>query len=135
MKESNFQLVGKPKINSLSYETNKEFSFVGELPLTFNNDVNITRGIDENSHEAIVVLDLGIFSTQEFEKVPFQINMKIEGHFKWADDLASNEELLGIMLKQNAPAVLYGYLRPLITLITVEASMPPLIIPLMNFKD
>ena len=68
------------------------------------------------------------------EEVPFQFNMEIEGLFTWTEELGEKEELLETMLSQNAPAILYSYLRPLITLITVEADMPPLVIPLMNFK-
>ena len=65
---------------------------------------------------------------------PFQFNMEIEGFFTWTEELGAKKELLETMLNQNAPAILYSYLRPLITLITVEADMPPLVIPLMNFK-
>lgn len=135
MKESNFQLIGKPKVNSMSYETNKKFNFTDELPLEISNNVQIIRCEDVHSEEAIVVLEIGIFVSKEFENVPFKISMEIEGHFRWNDILKENEKLLATMLQSNAPAILYGYLRPLITLITVEANMPPLVIPLMNFID
>jgi len=135
LKESNFQLIGKPKVNSMSYETNKKFNFTDELPLEISNNVQIIRCEDVHSEEAIVVLEIGIFVSKEFENVPFKISMEIEGHFRWNDILKENEKLLATMLQSNAPAILYGYLRPLITLITVEANMPPLVIPLMNFID
>ena len=67
--------------------------------------------------------------------MPFQINVEIEGYFNWDDELEKNAVLLDAMLKQNAPAILFSYVRPLITLLTVEADMPPLVIPLMNFKE
>ena len=80
------------------------------------------------------MLKAGIFIGKQLEEVPFQFNMEIEGLFTWTEELGEKEELLETMLSQNAPAILYSYLRPLITLITVEADMPPLVIPLMNFK-
>jgi preprotein translocase subunit SecB len=39
------------------------------------------------------------------------------------------------MLRQNAPAALFSYLRPIVTQISIEANMPPLILPLMNFTE
>lgn len=135
MKESNFQLIGKPKLNRIDYQTNKNFAFVKELQLEFSNDITITKNAEEGSHEAVVLLKAGIFAEKQLDEVPFQFNMEIEGFFKWTEELAGKENLLETMLKQNAPAILYSYLRPLITLITVEADMPPLVIPLMNFKN
>ena len=47
-------------------------------------------------------------------------------------NLFNNES---IKLNENAPAILYSYLRPMITTITVDANLPPLVIPLMNFRE
>ena len=134
MKESNFQLVGKPRMTSLQYSTNKEFEFGNELSIQIDNQIQIMNVEGEYGREALVILNLSVFKSAEFKDVPFSISVKIEGLFKWDEDLESKKELLDIMLKQNAPAVLYGYLRPMITLVTVEANMPPLVIPLMNFN-
>ena len=134
LRESSFQLVGKPKLNRIEYQTNRNFNFVKELQLELNNDITIARNSEAGSHEAIVVLKAGIFIGKQLEEVPFQFNMEIEGLFTWTEELGEKEELLETMLSQNAPAILYSYLRPLITLITVEADMPPLVIPLMNVK-
>ena len=135
MKESNFQLTGKPKLNGFSLITNKEYKFNEELALEIDNNISIIKGTEEHARQAIVVLKIGIFSLQELSKVPFQINVEIEGYFNWDDELEKNAVLLDAMLKQNAPAILFSYVRPLITLLTVEADMPPLVIPLMNFKE
>ena len=48
------------------------------------------------------------------------------------DDKRSRLEFL---LNENAPAILYSYLRPMITTITLDANLPPLVIPLMNFRE
>ncbi len=135
MKESNFQLTGKPKLNGFSLITNKEYKFNEELALEIDNNISIIKGTEEHARQAIVVLKIGIFSLKELSKVPFQINVEIEGYFNWDDELEKNAVLLDAMLKQNAPAILFSYVRPLITLLTVEADMPPLVIPLMNFKE
>ena len=136
MKESSLQLVGKPKINSISYETNKNFKFSNQaLELKIDHHISVSKGSGEHSQEAIVLLNIGFFTIEEFETVPFRISMEIEGHFKWTDELEKDSANLEKVLTQNAPAILYTYSRPFITLITFEADMPPLVIPLINFQD
>jgi len=134
MRESVFQLIGKPRINRFNFQLNKEYNFNGEIKLELSNNIKVLRGIDENAHRAIVILDIGIFESHEKEEVPFQIHVEIEGHFKWDEILDKEEAMLEKMLKENAPAILYCYVRPQITSITVEANMPPLVVPLMNFQ-
>ncbi|MCT4606063.1 MAG: protein-export chaperone SecB [Marinisporobacter sp.] len=133
MKESKFQLIGKPRVTKSLFEISEKFDSDGELTLEIENNVKIIQA--ENDIEAMVILTLEIFKTNDFEKVPFKMDMTIEGHFGWSEELKDNKTQLEVMLKENAPAILYSYLRPLITLLTVEGNLPPLVIPLMNFRD
>ena len=135
MKESSFQLIGKPKVTKISYESNETYVFKDELILELNNNIQVIKSNKEERRESIVVLNVGIFTLKDISSVPFQINIEIDGRFKWDDKLEGTPEILENMLKQNAPAILYSYLRPIITLITVEGNMPPLVIPLVNFCE
>jgi preprotein translocase subunit SecB len=134
LKESSFYLIGKPKITKILFETNKNFVFSDEVPLKVNNNVQIMKNTDAQKTESIVVLSFGVFASETLSDVPFKIDMEIEGHFGWDEKLSQSTQLKD-MLRQNAPAILYSYIRPIITLITVEANMPPLVIPLMNFCE
>ncbi|MBU5294774.1 protein-export chaperone SecB [Anaerosalibacter bizertensis] len=134
MKTSNFQLINKPRVTKCFFEANRDFDFSDEVPLEINNNVKIGRNLDEEKMEAVVVLNLGFFTKSDFNKVPFKIEIEVEGIFKWDEDLKNNKLRLESLLKENAPAILYSYLRPIITQMTVEANLPPLIIPLMNFR-
>jgi len=134
MKESVFQLIGKPRISTFEFKLNKEYKFDGEIKLELSSNVQISKGIDEHDYQAVVTLSLGIFETCNLIDSPFQINAEIEGNFKWMENLEKDQNSLDMMLKQNAPAILYSYIRPIITMMTVEANLPPLVIPLMNFQ-
>ena len=133
MEKSSFQLVGKPRISKMLFETNKEFVFKDEVQLEMNNNIHIIKNSDEQKYDSIVILNIGIFTSKNLSDVPFKMNIEVEGHFIWDEKLEEDTLQLDSLLKQNAPAILYSYLRPIITLITVEANMPPLVIPLMNF--
>lgn len=135
LKESRFQIIEKPKITKIHFETNKEFVFKDEVSIELNSNIQIIKNNDEQKHDSIVVLNIGIFTSKNLSDVPFRIDIEVEGHFMWDDKLAKDTFQLDSMLKQNAPAILYSYLRPIITLITVEANIPPLVIPLMNFCE
>lgn len=134
MKESVFQLIGKPRISKFEFQLNREYKFSGEIKLELSNNIQISKGIDEHANQAMVRLNLGIFETCNFNDSPFKIHTEIEGNFKWDEDSEKDQDSLNIMLKQNAPAILYSYIRPIITMMTVEANLPPLVIPLMNFQ-
>lgn len=83
---------------------------------------------------AVMTFNLKLFKDSEFEKVPFHQELEIEGSFSWNEGLEKNPEQLEVLLKENSPALLYGYLRPIITATSVDANLPPLIIPMMNFR-
>lgn len=133
MKESVFQINGKPKINRFDFLLNPDFELNNEISLEVSNNVQIMKGIDENSNQAFVLLKLDVFKDQPFENVPFTISLEIEGHFMWNQE--TDEETIEVLLRQNAPAILFSYTRPLVTLITVEANLPPLVLPLINFQE
>lgn len=136
MKESALQLIGKPKINSFTYETNKNYKVIDtKLKVNIKQDILISKGKENRSQRAVVILRLGIFTAMDFKTVPFKMELEVEGYFKWDDDLAKKEKVLKKMLEENAPAILYTFVRPFITLITFEANIPPLVIPLLNFKQ
>lgn len=133
LEKSGFQLVGKPRISKMLFEINKEFVFKDEVQLEMDNNINIIKNSDKQKYDSIVILNIGIFTSKNLSDMPFRMNIEVEGHFIWDEKLAEDTLQLDSLLKQNAPAILYSYLRPIITLITVEANMPPLVIPLMNF--
>lgn len=133
MKPSNFQLVRNPRVNKNIFILNKDFDFQGEVSLELKTDIEVSYS-PETPMAAIVILSLTLFKDTEFEKVPFQQEFEIEGIFNWDEELEGNPEQLETLLRENAPALLYSYLRPIITANSVDADLPPLIIPMMNFR-
>lgn len=126
--------MGMPRITKNVFIVNKEFEFQDEISLEIDNDIKIVN-LPETSMASIVTLNLKFFKNSEFEKVPFNLELEIEGKFGWDEELDENPKHLEVLLKENSPAILYSYLRPVITTISVNANLPPLVIPLMNFRE
>ena len=74
-----------------------------------------------------------IFRKEDFKDVPFIISIEMQGDFSWSSDMEEN--IVKVLLKQNAPAVLLSYMRPYITTITTGSGYPPLVLPFMNFVE
>jgi len=132
LKLSSFQLIDKPRVTKNIFQVNKEFDFQGEISLEIDNNIKTVKIADEKM-TAIVVLNLNFFGSKDFKEVPFKLEMEIEGMFGWDEELEKNDTQLEGLLKENAPAILYSYLRPIITTISIDANLSPLVIPLMNF--
>ena len=135
MKESTLQLVGRPEITKLNFEKNLEFEFPENIGLVLKNNVKIMKNEEPDSREAMVQLTLNVYNDDDLDQseIPFQLSVEIQGFFHWADGL--DEETCESLLRINGSAILYSYLRPVITSVTVEANLPPLVIPLMNFTQ
>ena len=134
MKPSSFQLINKPRVTKNIFQVNKDYDFSGEVLLEIDKNIKVTKMSDEKM-VAIVTLNLRFFQNKDFKEVPFKLEMEIEGMFGWDNELEENPTQLEDLLKGNAPAILYSYLRPIITTTSIDANLPPLVIPLMNFRE
>ena len=117
------------------FKVNKNFNFHDEeILLEIDNNIRISE-VPNEKMISMVMLNLMFFKDKSFEESPFKLELEIEGLFGWEKELEEDLAQLEILLKENAPAILYSYLRPLITSISIEANLPPLVIPLMNFRE
>ena len=129
MNESKFQL-REQRITKIKYNSNKNFDF--DEPLSIDYDIKISQNSLEDGF-GIVTLDVGIFNKKNFDEVPFVIEITIEGEFDWNSSIDGEE--LKMLLNVNAPAVLFSYLRPFISQITLFSDNPPLVLPSIDFTN
>lgn len=134
MKPSAFQLIDKPRVTKHVFQVNKEYDFSDEISLEIDKNIHISKMPNEE-RMALVTLNLMFFENADFNKVPFKLELEIEGIFIWNEEQEKEHIQLEVLLKENAPAILYSYLRPIITTTSIDANLPPLVIPLMNFRE
>lgn len=63
--------------------------------------------------------------------IPYRIRAIEEANFRWDNSL--DKELVDQLLKQNAPSLLMGYLRPIISQVTSSSKYGAYNIPFINF--
>lgn len=129
--ESIFQF-SNPALLKLDFKINNSFcSNDGEeIKLTLKVETRINR--EKNAEEALVVLCVNIGETTASS--PFYVYAEESANFKWQRG-AYDEEAINRLLKQNAPALLLSYLRPIIANITGASPYSAYNIPFMNFRE
>lgn len=114
-------------VNRLSYATVPDFEpKEGEV---YNLNPDFTRKIevrDENEYALTLDMSLGKSS----ERLPFVMEVSITGFFM-ADGVKDPDKAL----KTNATAILFPYVRALLTMLSNLASIPPVVLPPINFAE
>ncbi len=109
---------------NMKYDENKD-----------NNSINIDiansiRYIGENKFKVGLKITLGDKDLQNI-KSPFYLLVEILGDFELIGSTENREQFAKI----NATSILFPYVRALITNITANANIPPLILPPMNIVN
>lgn len=116
-------------ILKMEYERNLKFNSK-EDEASFNPNINISFH-KSSDKEANVVLG---FSSKD--ELPFNVDVQIEGMFKY--NAEEDEAKLGFdnLLKKNATAILFPYFRMVISQLTgMSGEYPALVLPTMNIGN
>ncbi|MGN0141033.1 MAG: protein-export chaperone SecB [Roseburia sp.] len=130
MKASSFQFTD-PSLVHIKFEENKKFQHEEENDIPINVSINVEKE-ELSENEAIVKTSVVVGA--ESEKVPFVLEAVASARFKW-DAEKINKDTSSIFLKQNAPALLISYLRPIIAMITNASHYPAYNLPFISFVD
>lgn len=118
-----------PVLTHLEYEIrseNAQHSQEGEkqIPVTINNRV---QHIDDTTAN----VSLSVQVANKDDSCPFFVNATMAAEFTW--DRTLPPEMRDKMLKFNAPALLLGYIRPVIAEVTGWGPYNTIHIPFMDF--
>ena len=110
------------KLLSLSFQTEQE-------GLKDNFNLKYTSGFSaENEKQFIVKFDVNLTSDEGVS-----ISLEYMGLFE-TEEKITKEFQKGKFVTINAPAITFPYLRSFITTFTVNAGLPPVILPTVNFQ-
>ncbi len=128
MRRSGFQMK-TPILKSVSMKVNDDFiPSESDIELALSDEKFIDKISETN---AIVTYSIKVFNEEFTEKIPFYMEVSYSAEFLWSE---INGDDLDALLNQNAPAILLGYIRPIILELSTNSGFPPLHLPLMNFQ-
>lgn len=110
----------------------KNDPFFGDTDYEVSPRFMLNIDVDPNSIERAIV-GLGIeLGDEKLEKVPHYIKARIIGMFEFVSSETVPEEQIMQFYKVNAVAILFPYLRSLITDISSKGNAPAIILPTIN---
>lgn len=115
------------QVDNIKYSVNKNFDknkIMRRSPKIF---YKIAR--DKNSDNFNIIISAIFDSTNN---LPFHLQIDIRGFFETLNDFTEDEKLNIII--SNGTAILFPYLRSIITDITSKSNFSPIILPTMNFS-
>lgn len=110
----------KYTVNEIRFKKNKKYS--GE---NVSIDFYIKKDISYNENIMIVNLYTDIFKDAENKNYPFEMEVNIEGIFKYEGEIKNN-------LEANAIAILYPFIRAIVANYTANANVNSLMLPIIN---
>ena len=127
MEKSDFQF-SNPNLIKCVFKANNKFKGNGKVNLGTTFSVGFGK-IDEKKRSCSV--QLNIVSGSDTEESPFYIDITMMANFMWSE--STSKEQIDTFLNVNAPALLLGYIRPIVANLTNSSIFPVYNIPFMNF--
>lgn len=122
-------------VDEMKYQKNPNFEIDETEKYDIQPNFSATVAIKENLGMVLLDCVMG-----DFENIssPYELSVSIKGFFdyKIAEITANESTEFSELLTTNAIAILYPYLRSLVTDLTMKANeFPPYILPVMNFVE
>ena len=114
-------------VKYINYSINEHFQKEQNLHLDFDFESDVYISEDKNS--MTVELKAYIFKKPVDRNYPFEMTVCIKGFFR----LEEAEEKVD-MFKRNATAILFPYLRAIVSTYTANANILPVILPPVNIN-
>lgn len=128
MKNSKFQFLN-PYLTEVRFDINQDFHTDGrEVEMQNEFQVQVKKSKNENRANVGLILEMN----KENEAAPFKLRIQVASDFKWTD---LDDKTVESMLSLNAPALLLGYMRPIVANITNSSCFPVYNLPFVNFKE
>lgn len=116
-------------LEKIDFSTNPDFNAdEGEFEMQNSFNIQIKKSKNEKRANVALLLETNMGAGN----APFQLRVKMASDFKWED---LDDETVEAMLKYNAPALLLGYMRPIVANITNASNFPSYNLPFINFKE
>ena len=116
-------------VESIEFKINSDAVFGDEIDLDikFNNNIQV----DMESNNAIITIETIVFDKYIEKAYPFYLELTVSGFFSFSD---MPEVDIRDMLEVNGTAILFPYIRMIVSNITTNSGVPALILPTLNIS-
>ena len=115
-------------VKTMNFSINENFQFNQNTTISINPEFKRQiRKIDNDT----VTVNLGFCIINEKNDMPFSMEIDIEGLFH-LENWEQPDQLP--IITSNAIAILFPYLRSIVSMITANANISPYVLPVMNIN-
>lgn len=125
MQKSHFRF-SSPKLLDFRYSYNVKKPEKEEFQYKLNTSVECKRDDGRNSAKVLVTIN-----TPCDKDLPFSFSITMYAGFSWDENIDDPEKLL----RYNAPALLIGYMRPIIASVTAFSPAGSFDLPFIDFTN
>lgn len=115
-------------VNKIEFYSNTDFQEKEQVVVDFDIKKKV-EFIEDDNNTMLVTLLLSIFDNPKENNYPFSMNIEITGIFELD---GAGLEMKKVFAESNSIAILFPYVRALISTYTANANVPPLILPPIN---
>ncbi|RKI41092.1 hypothetical protein D7V86_13910 [bacterium D16-51] len=115
-------------VKDIHFKYNMEYD--QDMAIDIKFDMDAEYRIDECKGNMDVILKAYVFKEDNVKQYPFSMDIEVLGIFSITGSLKENVE----RFKPNAVAILFPYVRALISTYTANANVAPLILPPININ-
>lgn len=121
------------QVLKLSFELNEQFSFTSKPKKPILILPQFARHVNELDPNRFSI-HLSVLIANEFheEPIPFQAEVQIQGFFEMQN---WNESKQKDQIIDNATAILFPYLRSLLSNMTLQGNVPAYVLPITNISN
>lgn len=116
-------------VESVDFKVNLKFEKKSKVDVTFDLKRNVEY--NEKSRVGVVSVTTTLFEGFQEKNYPFYMQIKVIGYFKIETSKHDPVDLLRV----NAVAILFPYIRALVSTYTAGANIQPLILPAINVNN
>lgn len=116
-------------VKNICFRYNMEYKQDEAIEIKFDMDAEYHINREQGNMQ--IVLKTYIFDDEERKKYPFSMEVEVIGFFSMSD--TSDEQIE--RFKPNAVAILFPYVRAIISSYTANANVAPLILPPINVNQ
>ena len=113
-------------VKTMKFSINENFDFGTDATITLNPE--FTRNINKIDDDTVLVNLIFCIDNKNAD-MPFDMEVNIEGIFRLEN--WEQPEMLPL-IRSNSVAILFPYLRSVVTMITANANISPYVLPVMN---
>jgi preprotein translocase subunit SecB len=108
-------------VDTVEFRNNPNFE-ANEVSIDFN----IRPEYINDDGDLIVILEVDVFKDAVANNYPFELSIRMIGYFKLEGEGDADK------FRENALAIMYPYVRALVTGYTSNSNVSPLILPVIN---